>query len=194
MQIARLAAFAAFALGIAAAPTEKESLPYAVSFDMWNGDCGATRAHTWGSRYTSRQNTDLCFPLAEDTHALSVFTIDEGCRVTAYRSPLCDDYPDNGAYAEKEGCLWSNTIYKSYKLTCHGPRDDLASLTEPSQLGGYSSDHYTDSGEVLVLLLLLLWLQMSLPEEEVPNNGILGPTARRREERVLRMGREELRG
>ncbi|KAI0479872.1 hypothetical protein F4859DRAFT_530016 [Xylaria cf. heliscus] len=113
-----LAALAAFDLGVTAAPVENESPPYSVSFQMWNGDCETPSTHTWGSVYTFRKYTDLCFPLAEDTHALQVHTIDEGCRLTAYRDPLCDDYPDEGAYIEKTGCLWTNSVYKSYKLTC----------------------------------------------------------------------------
>ena len=39
--------------------------------------------------------------------------------VTAYMGPTCDDYPYEGAYIEKLGCLWAgNTEFRSYKVTC----------------------------------------------------------------------------
>ncbi len=39
--------------------------------------------------------------------------------VTAYKGPTCDDYPYEGAYREKLGCLWAgNTEFRSYKVTC----------------------------------------------------------------------------
>ncbi|KAI1137077.1 hypothetical protein F5Y05DRAFT_419586 [Hypoxylon sp. FL0543] len=109
--------FLTLAVGVTSAAIKAEN-PNAAQFQMWNWDCGAQDAHTWGTVIPTREHTNLCLPLAEDTRALDVQVIDEGCRITAYMDPLCDDYPENGSYIEKTGCLWTHRTYKSYKLTC----------------------------------------------------------------------------
>ncbi|KAI1408930.1 hypothetical protein F5Y13DRAFT_193758 [Hypoxylon sp. FL1857] len=118
MRFATTASFLSLAVGIASAAIKAEDLPNAIQFAMWNGDCGAKGTHTLGMMLTSRSHTDLCFPLADDTKALDVQMIEPGCRLTAYKDSLCDDYPEEGSYTEQTGCLWTDRTYKSYKLTC----------------------------------------------------------------------------
>ncbi|KAM7216796.1 hypothetical protein V8F06_007773, partial [Rhypophila decipiens] len=39
--------------------------------------------------------------------------------VTAYGSPICDDYPYGGTWAGETRCLWfGNREFRSYMVTC----------------------------------------------------------------------------
>lgn len=113
-------------------------------FEMWNTECNVGSGHTWGMSVATRAALGFCQPLPDDTHALRVTEIADGCRgtsnwsdlpglerpvlgpaltntaaVTAFRSPICDDYPHEGAYIAKTGCLWTGgTLYRSYRVTC----------------------------------------------------------------------------
>ncbi|KAK4031902.1 hypothetical protein C8A01DRAFT_41655 [Parachaetomium inaequale] len=103
-----------FALA-SACPAEKYDR--VVLFQSWNTECGD--GHTWGTSIIERKFSNLCFPLPDDTRGLDVSELSDDCRVTAYMGPTCDDYPYEGAYIEKLGCLWAgNTEFRSYKVTC----------------------------------------------------------------------------
>ncbi|GAB1311475.1 hypothetical protein MFIFM68171_01685 [Madurella fahalii] len=101
------------------APACQNTYQRAALFEMWTTECNVGSGHTWGINIVDRAYSGLCFPLPDDTHALKMNELAEGCRITAYRSPTCDDDPYDGAYINKLGCLWTGgTEYRSYKLTC----------------------------------------------------------------------------
>ncbi|KAK5659151.1 hypothetical protein OQA88_1241 [Cercophora sp. LCS_1] len=88
-------------------------------FVSWITDCGEQRGHTMGMSLVYRRYAGLCFPLNNDIRGLELTEIADGCRITAYRSPVCDDYPWNGVWRNETGCLWAgNSEFHSYKLTC----------------------------------------------------------------------------
>ncbi|KAH6640443.1 hypothetical protein F5144DRAFT_640269, partial [Chaetomium tenue] len=101
----------------ASAPTKKYDR--GALFQSWNTECGSGSGHTWGMNIVERAWEGLCFPLPDDTCALELNELADGCRITAFAGPTCDDYPASGAYRDQLGCLWTgNTEYRSYKLTC----------------------------------------------------------------------------
>ncbi|KAL2143204.1 hypothetical protein VTI28DRAFT_208 [Corynascus sepedonium] len=89
------------------------------TFQAWITDCGDTNGHTTGHHLLPPRYTDICLPLPDDIRGLDVLEITDGCRITAFQSPVCDDYPYEGAYIDHVGCLWAgNREFRSYRLTC----------------------------------------------------------------------------
>ncbi|KAL2170744.1 hypothetical protein VTG60DRAFT_4492 [Thermothelomyces hinnuleus] len=60
-----------------AAPADR--FQHVVQFQMWNWDCGASGAHTWGT-VSRAEPIDECLPLALEEPALEINTIRAGCR------------------------------------------------------------------------------------------------------------------
>ncbi|KEZ42110.1 hypothetical protein SAPIO_CDS6351 [Scedosporium apiospermum] len=90
-----------------------------VTFQSWITDCGDKGGHTMGMSLVYPSLTDICLPLNSNIRGLDLLEVTEGCRITAYRSPVCDDYPYDGTTRDTVGCLWAgNEEFHSYKLTC----------------------------------------------------------------------------
>ncbi|CAI4215836.1 unnamed protein product [Parascedosporium putredinis] len=91
-----------------------------VTFQSWVTECGDKSGHTMGTNLVYPSHVDTCLPLNNEIRALDLQDVAEGCRITAYRSPVCDDYPSEGMTRETVGCLWAgNQEFHSYKLTCN---------------------------------------------------------------------------
>ncbi|KAK5662329.1 hypothetical protein OQA88_8235 [Cercophora sp. LCS_1] len=118
------------ALGVASAPVDgtpsapaceipaEDRFPVA-TFTSWITECGEGGGYTKGITMAYRKYNDLCRPLPDDIRGLEISEVDPGCRVMVFRSPVCNDYPYDGAYREKPGCLWAgNQEFRSFKVTC----------------------------------------------------------------------------
>ncbi|KAK4449768.1 hypothetical protein QBC34DRAFT_494222 [Podospora aff. communis PSN243] len=95
-------------------------------FTSWITDCGDKTGHTTGMNIAWQGYNGLCRPLPLNTRALEVHSIAKGCRLTAYESPICSDYPYNGAWRDAAGCLWAgNREFHSYTVTCDNDKEIL---------------------------------------------------------------------
>ncbi len=62
-------------------PNENAGLGTQVAtFTSWITDCGDKTGHTTGLHLAYQVWNDLCFPLPDDTRALEIHDIAEGCR------------------------------------------------------------------------------------------------------------------
>ncbi|KAL1839235.1 hypothetical protein VTJ49DRAFT_1713 [Mycothermus thermophilus] len=100
------------------APTEYE-YPV-VEFQPWTTECGNTAyGHTLGLYRAYREYQDLCFPLPDDVHGLDVLHLADGCELIAFKSPVCNDYPQTGFKKTDTGCLaFRSHEFRSYKVKC----------------------------------------------------------------------------
>ncbi|RKU42533.1 hypothetical protein DL546_004944 [Coniochaeta pulveracea] len=118
-----IAPILAFVLGAVALPAEavsNEAGPHDVVFTMFSGpSCNEQpRSIPYGSYYIDQNMHDLCLPLEDDVHSLDVTTIKEGCKLTAFHGPMCNNVENLQAYTTKDGCHWANMVFKSFKVTC----------------------------------------------------------------------------
>ncbi|KAK3991128.1 hypothetical protein QBC44DRAFT_380169 [Cladorrhinum sp. PSN332] len=109
-----------FALGATAAPVEPAAYDRVALFDGWTTLCGSVETgHGTGSHLIERAHAGLCFPLPDEIRGLNIVELSAGCRVLAYNSPVCDDYPYHGAWMDRTACLFTGgSRYRSYKVEC----------------------------------------------------------------------------
>ncbi|KAH8893961.1 hypothetical protein GQ53DRAFT_860052 [Thozetella sp. PMI_491] len=126
----RLTAFAPFLpliLGGIAVPVELNVKSYDLCksdkkvafFVMWTTECYVGSGRTLGMQAAFEWSSGLCFPLPDDTHAIELIEIAEGCHLQTFNGPTCNDYPNNRLFQLQPGCLWTgSSIFRSYTVTC----------------------------------------------------------------------------